>query len=90
MIKVIDRVISERYQNNRSNGDPIQLSSILMKKYLEELKIFSTKPFSVNSIGEIGASKYGIAWTIMNREYRDDTNDKDVEEALYKLAQDGD
>lgn len=87
MIKVIENVINDRISNSTDYNKYIQLSSKLIEKYKEEINNISNIKVSINTIGEIHVTKAGFIWTIYNREYRDDTNDEDVEEELYKLAQ---
>jgi len=91
MIDVISNVIFSRLSKGEDNTNAtIQLSSLLMNKFRKEICGFTgigTMSPLTNPTSEITIAKYDLIWTIRNREYRDDTNDPDVEEELYKLAQ---
>jgi hypothetical protein len=85
MIRVIEKVISDRTNVYEDKYKVIQLSSTLMKKYIEELLELTSKPFDgINN--EIKWNSNGVEWIIRNREYRDDTSAPDIEEALYEIA----
>lgn len=85
MMEVIDKVINERYIKF-DKVESIQLSSTLMRKFIEELKDFTS--YITNNISGIQFTELEYKRVrVYNREYRDDTNDPDVEEELYNLAQ---
>jgi hypothetical protein len=90
LIKIIERIALDRIMklnNPLPNATifTIQISSTFMKYLVEEI---STPEFPIiyNSEGmEFKYKYYDYEWTIMNRAYRDDTNDEDVENLLYTI-----
>ena len=83
---VIDNVILHRLNLGGREDLTIQLSSILMKKFIEEMNdLAGTDKYICGSgLSEVLYNKYDKTWCILNREFRDDTNDFDVEEEIYK------
>lgn len=89
MLEILKKVAQKRLDRNDENYK-IQLSSVLMGKAVEELKKITNligHGFIINQISsEFQYVMYGKTFTIINRAYRDDTNDPEVEEILYELA----
>lgn len=86
MAEVVKKVVYDRWSLADKNRT-IQLSLFFMNKYLDEFERFSgTKITRDNEFGmEIELETFGVTWLIRSRPYRDDTNDADVEEAIYEL-----
>jgi hypothetical protein len=87
MIKILEEVASQRMRLNKENFT-IQLSSLLMKKAIDDVnKTIGENILKQNEIIiEFKYVMFGEEFTIKNRAYRDDTNDEDVEEVIYKFA----
>lgn len=92
MKRVIDQVIAKREMLNISfeENHTIQLSSVVMYRLIKELN----KEISYNKLQfnpEIYEFQYmsinSVSYTIRNRNYRDDTNDSDVEEIMCDLIE---
>jgi hypothetical protein len=78
----IINVAYKRMFFNNPNRD-IQLSEYFMKKFSEEVKEYSNLNFAYSK--EIKYVVSGKTFKVFERAYRDDSNDKDVEEAIYDL-----
>ena len=87
MIKVLQEVAAQRLKLN-TNKLTIQLSSTLMKKAIDGVNelSFGNNLQQKEMSNEFKWYFFGTEFTIINRAYRDDTNDEDVEEVLYKFA----
>lgn len=87
IFEFIDIIAGNRLANNNPSN-VIQLSRILMDRVIDEVNHDPGEMIShVDDTGmlKIYYKKYNVKWTILCRSYRDDTNDEDVEELLYKL-----
>lgn len=82
MINVLREVAAQRLENN--DGDRvIQLSSVLMRHAVHDVSIVSSNKLCYDPNGcEFKLNMFGEDFIIMNRAYRDDTNDADVEEVI--------
>ena len=101
IIDIIHEVIKKRVNdfNNPSNNNTmltIQLSSIFMRLFIDELNKYIS-PYVIPqkypikydpNMMEIKYDLYNWIWIIRNRAYRDNTNDSDVEEIIYKHLKD--
>jgi hypothetical protein len=87
MIKILEEVAAQRMRLNKEEFQ-IQLSSTLMKKAIDDVNItIGEEKLKQNEMmNEFKYVMFGKEFTIRNRAYRDNTNDEDVEEALYKFA----
>lgn len=87
MIKILEEVAAQRMLLNKKEFQ-IQLSSTLMKKAVDDVnKTIGEDKLNQNEMmNEFKYVMFGKEFTIRNIGYRDDTNDEDVEEALYKFA----
>lgn len=86
MTTVINTVIDQRSQKiKRDISTTIQLSAVFMDKWLTE--VYDHTKVKWSDMKDVEITRNNMVWTIRNRSYRDDTNDSDVEEALYNLAQ---
>lgn len=87
MIKILEEVAAQRLKLNTGNF-VIQISQVFMNKALIELnKMLGSEKYRLGtSNGEFTYTFFGKEFKVKNREYRDDTNDKDVEEIIYEFA----
>ncbi len=65
-------------EKNRS----IKLSSIYMKEFCKEMGSLISKDAMIT---DIKFTIFGEDWNIINRAYKDETNDEDVEEEIFKI-----
>ncbi len=86
MIKLIEEIIIQRQARNDDN-DIIQLSTVFMKKAIESFnnqagaEIIKFNPETT----EFKYMYFGKRYFILNRAYRDDTNDPDVEQVIIDV-----
>lgn len=87
MIKILREVAEQRLKLKKDDFQ-IQLSSTLMKKAVDDVNktIGDDKIMQNEMMNEFKYVMFGKEFTIRNRAYRDNTNDEDVEEVLYKFA----
>ena len=83
MLRILEEVASRRLKLNTGNLT-IQLSRFFMDKAIEEMNKIISKDRCVGN-DQFELSMFNEKWTIFNRDYRDDTNDKDVEEVIYEF-----
>lgn len=91
MLRILAEVARRRLEKTpiEEVNFQIQLSSFLMSKAVESVNqiLPIDKQIAQDlTMNEFEYSFYDKVWTIRNRAYRDDTNDPDVEEALYEKA----
>lgn len=89
MIRLINEVIDRRLQLNIELRT-IQLSSVLMRRLTSEMNLNIPTNNQIKYDAEQMEFTYKYQdkiWTIRNRNYRDDTNDSDVEEIMCNLIQ---
>ena len=86
MIKLLEEVAAQRQLRGDENYT-IQLSSTFMKKAVDSVNniIGENKIKQDENMNEFKYIFFGKEYTIQNRRYRDDTNDEDVEEAVFKF-----
>lgn len=86
LLEVLKNVASERLSKNDSNRQ-IQLSSVFMEYAVDEINK-NVLPQGMQHKQDKNSNEFEYVmcnerWTIMNRAYRDDTNDEDVEREIY-------
>ena len=94
MLKILEEVAKRRLKIGGEINFQIQLSSLLMSKAVDAVNKRISKSIQKNethikqdlTMNEFQFSSYDSTWTIINRAYRDDTNDSDVEEVLYDFV----
>jgi hypothetical protein len=86
MIKILEEVAAQRQLMNDENYT-IQLSSTFMRKAVDSInKLIGEEKIKQNeNMNEFKYVFFNKEYTIRNRAYRDDTNDEDVEEAVFKF-----
>lgn len=86
MIKILDEVIMQRQMRN-DNNMTIRLSEVFMKAALKSMKDFNENSYIMKNPIDYGSMSefFYKNYKVINREYRDDTNDPDVEETILKL-----
>ncbi len=87
MINIIKTVTKNRMDQDPTQDKTIKLSSVFMKHLIDEIN--KTLPIEKQMINDNwGAELYlninDQEWTIINKSYRDDSSDEDIEEEMAK------
>ena len=89
MLKILELIAKKRIENNETNETnfTIQLSSLLMSKAVDDVNLKRGLKIQQNGMtNDVKLILQDKEFRILNKAYRDDTNDQDVEEILYELA----
>jgi hypothetical protein len=84
IIRILEKVAYNRFTRFDENRE-IQLSKIFMNRFIKE-SCFEVTVGQDEDVGfEIEKNMfYNQKWTIRSRPYRDNSNDSEVEEAIYE------
>jgi hypothetical protein len=90
MIKLLEEVVFNRRLKGLDDNNTIQLSAVFMRAAVESFNEMIGKPLlsQNDEMNEFVIVLLDKPYKIVNRAFRDDTNDNDVEEIIVKMLVD--
>lgn len=87
MINILKEVVFNRHLKGLDDNNTIQLSSVFMRAAVESFNEMIGKPLlsQNDEMNEFCIVLLNKPYKIVNRAFRDDTNDNDVEEIIVKM-----